>query len=372
MERRAPPKPSIPPVGYRFHPNDAELVGHFLKKKILDSGSENMPIAEVKVCDFEPWVLPDQSKVKSNDKSWYFFCPRDFKYANSRRTNRKTKAGFWKPTGKPRKVKGIGTKEVIGTKRTLVFYENPYSKSVKTKWIMHEYESIQVQGNFVVCKLKLKPDEKIKKVKTKEMAAASPSTSESVMTVTSSCGEYEPNENTSADIEGHNVDGMADASTHENDKHSCSAVFDIGDPYSNEVTSCSGCDESEPEYPLIYGAECHNPNEMTATMTFGKQKFSGEEAYIFKGQNSDKNINMFCSEESEWSPFATSPDCGNGNQIQHVETDLTTPPVAADLEVNAAQPSLDVHGPLTFFDDMKMLIEPKGSPNSPLFTCNED
>lgn len=53
--------PSQPPVGYRFHPNDAELAGHFLKKKLLDLDSENMPIAEVKVCDFVPWELPGKT-----------------------------------------------------------------------------------------------------------------------------------------------------------------------------------------------------------------------------------------------------------------------------------------------------------------------
>lgn len=45
------------PVGYRFHPTDQELVGHFLNRKILYPDDEKMPIAELKVCDFEPWDL---------------------------------------------------------------------------------------------------------------------------------------------------------------------------------------------------------------------------------------------------------------------------------------------------------------------------
>ncbi|WCJ22536.1 NAC domain containing protein 3 [Euphorbia peplus] len=336
MERIPPQKPSIPPVGYRFHPNDAELVTHFLKNKILHPHLDDTPIAELKFCDFEPWVLPGKSKVKSNDKAWYFFCPRDFKYANSRRSNRRTKAGFWKPTGKLREVKGIRSKEVIGTKKTLVFHEDSHPKSVKTKWIMHEYECTQVQGNFVVCKLKVKPDEKATVIETMAMVPASPSTPESVLTVTSSCGEYEPDENTSADI----GNPYSDEVTNESDKHSInSVVCDVENTYSDEVTSCSIRDESEPGNWIPYDVEYHDPDENSAAMTFAKHEFSGEEAYIFKGRSSGKNMSIFCSGE--------------------------------DLEANVAQPSLDVQGPLTFFDDMKMLIDPKGNPNS-LSTCNED
>lgn len=93
-------------------------------------------------------IILEKSKLKSNDRAWYFFCPRDFKYANSRRSNRKTKMGFWKPTGNLRNVKGIRTKEIIGTKRTLVFYEKAGKVKIKTNWIMHEYEYIPVQVNL--------------------------------------------------------------------------------------------------------------------------------------------------------------------------------------------------------------------------------
>lgn len=47
------------PVGFRFRPTDEELVGHYLKHKLLgnDSMVHNI-IAEVDVCMFEPWDLP--------------------------------------------------------------------------------------------------------------------------------------------------------------------------------------------------------------------------------------------------------------------------------------------------------------------------
>lgn len=58
MESLASMVGSTMPIGYRFHPTDEELVGHYLKLKLLghDSSVHNM-IAEVDVCKFEPWEL---------------------------------------------------------------------------------------------------------------------------------------------------------------------------------------------------------------------------------------------------------------------------------------------------------------------------
>lgn len=86
----------------------------------------------------------------SEDQVWYFFCPRDYKYSGSRRSNRTTRAGFWKPTGKPRKVKDKCSKKEIGTKRSLVFHVKDHPKPKRTKWIMHEYEYIVSNSNMAI------------------------------------------------------------------------------------------------------------------------------------------------------------------------------------------------------------------------------
>ncbi|KAK7275467.1 hypothetical protein RIF29_16584 [Crotalaria pallida] len=145
------------PVGFRFHPTDEELVGYYLKHKLLgrDSLVHNV-IAEVDVCKFEPWDLPGLSKVKSNDPQWYFFNKLSGKYANSNRCNRATKTGYWKVTGKNHKVKKSGTNNVIGIKKTLVFNMD----GSPTNWVIHEFHALtfpEDRRNMVLCRLKNKP-----------------------------------------------------------------------------------------------------------------------------------------------------------------------------------------------------------------------
>lgn len=74
-----------------------------------------------------------------NGNEWYFFSFRDRKYATGFRTNRATTAGYWKATGKDRLVMDPTRGEVVGMRKTLVFYRNRASNGIKTGWIMHEF-----------------------------------------------------------------------------------------------------------------------------------------------------------------------------------------------------------------------------------------
>ncbi|XP_044501515.1 NAC domain-containing protein 71-like [Mangifera indica] len=150
---------SLPP-GFRFHPTDAELVGYYLKRKEegLEIQLEVIPVVDL--YKFDPWELPDKSFLPKRDMEWFFFCPRDRKYPNGSRTNRATKSGYWKATGKDRKVVCQST-SATGYRKTLVFYRGRAPLGDRTDWVMHEYRlcddlsrgSPNFQGAFALCRV---------------------------------------------------------------------------------------------------------------------------------------------------------------------------------------------------------------------------
>ncbi|XP_028752255.1 protein NTM1-like 9 [Neltuma alba] len=167
------------PLGYRFCPTDEELVGHYLRHKLMaDDPSIHDTIPEIDVCNFEPGELPavvsSFSLNKSGEPEWYFFSPRGYKYPNSNRCNRATSSGYWKVTGQDRKIRDLATNNVIGTKKSLVFYQG----RTKSNWIIHEYDLFPPnQGTYVLCKLTRKYEKKTKEKtdktrKTKDTMAA--------------------------------------------------------------------------------------------------------------------------------------------------------------------------------------------------------
>ncbi|MQL79675.1 hypothetical protein Taro_012111, partial [Colocasia esculenta] len=178
---RASKEETLPP-GFRFHPTDEELITYYLTNKISDCKFTGRAIADVDLNKCEPWDLP--GKAKMGEKEWYFFSMRDRKYPTGVRTNRATNAGYWKTTGKDKEIYGGGssggaaTAEMVGMKKTLVFYKGRAPRGEKTNWVMHEYRLISKPPAFknskdewVVCRVFQKSSSVVKKFPTNQSRA---------------------------------------------------------------------------------------------------------------------------------------------------------------------------------------------------------
>ncbi|XP_020168520.3 protein CUP-SHAPED COTYLEDON 1 [Aegilops tauschii subsp. strangulata] len=143
------------PPGFRFYPSDQELVCHYLYKKVTNERASQGTLVEVDLHAREPWELPDVAKLTASE--WYFFSFRDRKYATGSRTNRATKTGYWKATGKDREVRSPATRAVVGMRKTLVFYQGRAPNGSKTSWVMHEFRldspHLPPREDWVLCRV---------------------------------------------------------------------------------------------------------------------------------------------------------------------------------------------------------------------------
>ncbi|KAF5443595.1 hypothetical protein F2P56_036140 [Juglans regia] len=128
------------PPGFRFHPTDEELVVQYLKRKVFSCPLPASIIPEVDVCKYDPWDLPGDLEQEK-----YFFSTREAKYPNGNRSNRATGSGYWKATGIDKQIVTSRGKQVVGMKKTLVFYRGKPPHGSRTNWIMHEYRFVNTE-----------------------------------------------------------------------------------------------------------------------------------------------------------------------------------------------------------------------------------
>ena len=77
--------------------------------------------------------------VGNMEQERYFFSTREAKYPNGNRSNRATTSGYWKATGIDKQIVTSKGNQVVGLKKTLVFYRGKPPHGSRTDWIMHEY-----------------------------------------------------------------------------------------------------------------------------------------------------------------------------------------------------------------------------------------
>ncbi|XP_012852567.1 PREDICTED: NAC domain-containing protein 7-like isoform X1 [Erythranthe guttata] len=146
------------PPGFRFHPTDEELVDYYLRKKIASKRIDLDVIKDIDLYKIEPWDLQELCRIGSEEESdCYFFSHKDKKYPTGTRTNRATKAGFWKATGRDKAI--YSKHSLVGMRKTLVYYKGRAPNGQKSDWIMHEYRletnetaTLQQEEGWVVCK----------------------------------------------------------------------------------------------------------------------------------------------------------------------------------------------------------------------------
>nr|XP_027071689.1 NAC domain-containing protein 71-like [Coffea arabica] len=149
------------PRGYRFCPTDEELIVHYLRKRIAKAPLPLNRIHEANVYGHNPQELTmtvdhentiiiemrfgvrgfliDAHRYISdsihNVNGWYFFTYLTNKYPKGSRPSRSCgDGGFWKPTGKDKKIYYNGN--TVGYRKSLDFLLGP---GEKTAWKMHEY-----------------------------------------------------------------------------------------------------------------------------------------------------------------------------------------------------------------------------------------
>ncbi|KAL3645215.1 hypothetical protein CASFOL_010395 [Castilleja foliolosa] len=93
------------PPGFRFHPTDEELVDYYLRRKVNNRRIDLDVIKDVDLYKIEPWDLQE-------------LC-------------------FWKATGRDKAI--YSKNELVGMRKTLVFYQGRAPNGQKSDWIMHEY-----------------------------------------------------------------------------------------------------------------------------------------------------------------------------------------------------------------------------------------
>ncbi|KAL3534323.1 hypothetical protein ACH5RR_002784 [Cinchona calisaya] len=145
------------PPGYRFRPNDEELILHYLRKRLENCPLLTNTIHEDNIYDHNPRDLTRKYPLDGfhNTNRWYFFTLLKNRYPKGTRPSRScATGGFWKPTGKDKEI--CYQKKIIGYKKSLDFLEG-CKPGEKTGWKMHEYR-IGANGSklgTVLCKLYL-------------------------------------------------------------------------------------------------------------------------------------------------------------------------------------------------------------------------
>ncbi|KAG6385983.1 hypothetical protein SASPL_154867 [Salvia splendens] len=119
------------PPGFRFQPTDQEIVFQYLARKIFSSPLPASVIPELDVFAFHPSNLPGDS-----ERDRYFFASMEL---DLRSCGGRGCGGFWKVAGLDKRIVCSKRTPIVGTRRTLVFYQGKHPGAIRTDWFVHVY-----------------------------------------------------------------------------------------------------------------------------------------------------------------------------------------------------------------------------------------
>ncbi|KAL2620407.1 hypothetical protein R1flu_000612 [Riccia fluitans] len=172
------------PWGWHFRPTGAELITNLDKKvkrqrqdrsrfepEDIHDVIESDVLREIDLSQVEPWEIkgiPETCSIRAthaDELNQYFYTQKEQKYRHGKRSNRATRRGFWKATGRDKPIYGKMShrdkyKRIIGYRKALVFYEGRAPNGNKTDWILHEYrleaDPDSTEEQWVACHMFIK------------------------------------------------------------------------------------------------------------------------------------------------------------------------------------------------------------------------
>ncbi|KAL3718336.1 hypothetical protein ACJRO7_003465 [Eucalyptus globulus] len=135
------------PTGFRFYPTEGELISFYLHNQLrgLKQDKLHRVIPVLDIFDTEPWNLPQLAGelCREDREQWFFFAPMQEREARGGRPSRSMATGYWKATGSSGYVYSSDN-EVIGVKKSMVFYVGKPPTGRKTQWKLNEYRAIEL------------------------------------------------------------------------------------------------------------------------------------------------------------------------------------------------------------------------------------
>ncbi|XP_010556306.1 PREDICTED: NAC domain-containing protein 83-like [Tarenaya hassleriana] len=125
-------------TGFRFSPNDMEIVNHYLKRKVL-----GLPLCADFMVDVDDLAWRDPCTLPGGDKHRYFFSKKI--------RNVVTMSRYWTPMGQEMGILDPVSNDVVGIRQTLALVHTdgkmplPFNQP-KSFWFMHEYRFTEMHG----------------------------------------------------------------------------------------------------------------------------------------------------------------------------------------------------------------------------------